>query len=176
MANARKKKPVGVSNARMAKAKAEYKSAKEKYDKIPRKGAPKFGASLIATALRILEVFAVMLMGFVLIVGVGANFLPSVAVSLAGDVNLADMISQLDFKSASSATSSIANMLAIWGFPMMFISVALGCVSFKLLEMGTKKCHLFVNSLIARMNGKFEDDSDSDSDADSSKDEEIDAD
>ena len=142
--------------SRMDEAKADFQAAKKRSQAVNRKyGRMSIGASVLAFTFRMIEVFADIMLGFVFIIGVGANFIPMLAVSLAGDAGVSDAIAAMSGKGADSVTSIIATILATWGFPMLFITVFLGVVSYVLLMKCCKKIHSFFSDRVDSLKRKY---------------------
>lgn len=136
----------------MRDARKNVKDAKKKRDEAWSKvtGGQKFLRAFKVLTIRMLEVFADTMVGFAFVIGVGANGLPYLATTLANDAGVVQMINMINANDMQGVITTVANLLVVWGFPMMFVSVGLGYVCMKLLIMCVKKIHNGCNNILAK--------------------------
>lgn len=114
--------------------------------------------------VRCIEVFSITMLGFLLVIGIGANVIPMAAIMIAQEIGMPELIQGLAGKDASGIVSAVCTIFANWGLPMIFICLAVVIIFSKLLFVVSRKIHKFCTGLIG---GKDEDsavDEDDDSD------------
>lgn len=140
----------------MTDAKNDFVQSKNKFNNVLKKFKLRhLGCSMMNFSVRMLESIAVTMLSYVTVIGVAGNVVPYIAVSMANDAGIADIISNISSANIQSVISNLTNVFALWVFPMIVISTAIGFAVIKFLSAVIKFIHKKCNEITANNKAKL---------------------
>lgn len=141
----------------MTDAKNEYTQSKTRFKNAMKKfRIPNLACSMMNFSLRMFECLADIFLGYILIIGFAGNIIPYIAVAIANDAGVTEIISGISSSNMQSVISNLTNIFALWVFPMIVISTALGFAVIKLLTAAVKAIHKKCNEITAKNKARLE--------------------